>query len=234
MERKFVYIIVLLLAITFGIADSYINRSLESVEYLKLIDDETEANGLNIDDENIEDNLGEAVSLVTLTLSNKQSNNKNIEYTYKIKIDSISGAHRYIKGNGEDNYQVFTANGETTITLKSNETIIFVDIPTNSSYTITQNEVGNYNTYVGEEKKNTISGTITKDSTITFNNVEDTLPAPVKPDPEKPTEVEDPKNPNEEKENPTTNDYIIPALIALGCLSVLLIISLRLKVKRFE
>ena len=66
MERKFVYIIVLLLAITFGIADSYINRSLESVEYLKLIDDETEANGLNIDDENIEANLGEAVSLVTL------------------------------------------------------------------------------------------------------------------------------------------------------------------------
>ena len=121
------------------------------------------------------------------------------------------------------------------MTLKSNETITFTDIPVNSNYTITQKEVGNYKVYINDAETSTITGVISKDSSITFNNVSNTLPAPVEPEPEpeeptKPT----PDEPSSEKENPTTSDYIVPAFIALGILSTLLIISLRLKVKRFD
>ena len=235
MDRKFIYMIVILLSITLVIADYYMNRSLESVEYLNLIDEENVSNGLSVDDTNLEAYLEEATPLVTLTITNKQSDNNKLEYEYTIKIDTVSGAHKYIKADGTDDYQVFAANGETIMTLKSNETITFTDIPVNSNYTITQKEVGNYKVYINDAETSTITGVISKDSSITFNNVSNTLPAPVEPEPEpeeptKPT----PDEPSSEKENPTTSDYIVPAFIALGILSTLLIISLRLKVKRFD
>lgn len=242
MDRKFIYVIVILLSITLVVADYYMNRSLESVEYLKLVDDNV-TNGLSVDDE-LELTSNENVPLVSFTLTNKQSDNKNIEYTYEIKIDNLMGTQKYIKTDGKTYYQVFTANGETTLTLKSNESITFTEIPINSNYTITQTTVDKYKTYIGEDEKNTISGVVTKDSTLTFNNVLSTSSTPVTPTepttpekpttPTKPTTPEEPTKPSEDKKNPTTSDSIKGAFILLIVLSVLLIISLRIKVKRFE
>lgn len=242
MDRKFIYVIVILLSITLVVADYYMNRSLESVEYLKLVDDNV-TNGLSVDDE-LELTSNENVPLVSFTLTNKQSDNKNNEYTYEIKIDNLMGTQKYTKADGKTYYQVFTANGETTLTLKSNESITFTEIPINSNYTITQTTVDKYKTYIGEDEKNTISGVVTKDSTLTFNNVLSTSSTPVTPTepttpekpttPTKPTTPEEPTKPSEDKKNPTTSDSIKGAFILLIVLSVLLIISLRIKVKRFE
>ncbi len=242
MDRKFIYVIVILLSITLVVADYYMNRSLESVEYLKLVDDNV-TNGLSVDDE-LELTSNENVPLVSFTLTNKQSDNKNNEYTYEIKIDTLMGTQKYTKADGKIYYQVFTANGETTLTLKSNESITFTEIPINSNYTITQTTVDKYKTYIGEDEKNTISGVVTKDSTLTFNNVLSTSSTPVTPTepttpekpttPTKPTTPEEPTKPSEDKKNPTTSDSIKGAFILLIVLSVLLIISLRIKVKRFE
>lgn len=244
MDRKFIYVIVILLSITLVVADYYMNRSLESVEYLKLVDDDV-ANGLSVDDE-LELTSNENVPLVSFTLTNKQSDNKNLEYTYEIKIDNLMGTQKYTKADGKTYYQVFTANGETTLTLNSNESITFTEIPINSNYTITQTTVDKYKTYIGEDEKNTISGVVTKDSTLTFNNVLSTSSTPLTPTPtepstpitpEKPTTPEEPTKPNEpteDKKNPTTSDSIKGAFVLLIVLSILLIISLTIKVKRFD
>ncbi len=254
MDRKLVYAIVILLTITLVVADFYMNRSLESVEYLQMIDDGTVSNGLNVDDIEIETYMEEEpISYTNLTLSNKQSDKKKNTYTYTIKIDKMSGAHKYIKADGTSSYQVFSANGETTLTLNSNETVKFTDVPVNASYTITQEEVDGYKTYIGAENKKVISGVITKDGVLTFNNIandvsESVTPVePTKPEepvtpsepvtPETPTEPEKPttsQDPGEDKKNPTTSDKLMPAVILLVILSGLLIISLRLRIKRFE
>lgn len=227
MDRKYIFIIVILLSITLVIADYYMNKSLESVEYLNFIDDnEVAVNGLNVDELTFEPNLQEALTYVNLTITNKQNDDLSNEYTYNIKIDSISGAHKYLKTDGSTDYQVFSANGETTFTLKNNESITFIEIPINSNYTITQDNLDNYKTYINEEEKNTITSQINKDTSVTFGNYNKTItPLPV-PDPVKPTPEKD--------KNPTTSDYIVPVFITFITVTLILLTSLKLKIKRFE
>lgn len=230
MDRKYIYVIAILLSITLVVADYYMNRSLESVETINFIDDTNAINALiNSEEdlkENLESNIANATSLVTLTITNKQNDNANLEYTYIIKIDNMSGVSKLIKADGTSTYQVFSANGETTITLKSNETITLVDIPLNSNYTITQKEADNYKTYIDNEEKSSISGTIKQNTSFTFDNISKIAPTPSTP----PIS----QKPNGGDDNPITADYIFIPVIVLVILSIILILNSKIKIKRFE
>lgn len=152
-----------------------------------------------------------------LEIRNYQNDNNSFEYTYKLKIKGISGTYKY-KYKDRENYMVFTANGEAKIVLDSNESIIIYDIPDNYEYEIEQiTDVSDkYTTKIDNEENNKVTGTITSNSMVAFDN--ETRKEVVAP---------------EKEENPYTVDkhYLI---ILMSTLALMLIILARaVKIKRF-
>lgn len=249
MERKYAYIIILLLSITFGVADHFMNRSLESVNHLNEFTENNAVNGLNVDDQ-------QDITLTEFTITNDQSNGNKVSYNYNIKIDDVTGAHRYIKSNNETGYLVFAANGVTNFTLNENETITISDVPTNVAYSITQETNTGYKTYINSIETNVASGIVALDNNVKFDNVpldgassgSFTPTIPTTPsEPETPTEPEQPEEPtpeepetpedddrNEPEDNPYTSDVVILPLVVLVITLLVLLIVPKIKVKRFE
>ena len=140
MKRKYIYLIAILLTISLSYADFYIGKDLQKIIPLEEKYRVEDGDGL----------VKEANALTSLTIKNEQNSDETITYKYIIKIPKISRTYRY-KYNDKENYLVFTANGETTIELKSNETLIIYDIPVDAEYTIVQETSNeNYTIKVGK------------------------------------------------------------------------------------
>lgn len=165
-----------------------------------------------------------------ITIYNKQNNNEIANYIYEIKISDVSGAILTIK-NGEREYIVFDANGNAQFNLLSNESITFVDVPVNSTYTITQEPKDGYKTYAGGNETTTISGTVNSNNAINFNNN-----VAKKEEPAKQVDTAaapDPFEANKVK-NPTTSDKgLIAVIICLVALFTLVLLK-GMKLDRYE
>ena len=204
MDRKYIYIIVIVLTITLVVYNHYIGLSADktAVELDEIIElDETQKN---------------TEIKYNLTINNTQNDEKNLVYSYKITIPSISGAYKYTKGT-EESYLIFTANGEAEITLNSNDTLVIYDLPEGTTYKVEQTtDVSDkYTTKVGEENTTTIEGTINETSTIEFKNETIIQDEPV-------------------KKNPFTSDNHYLVLFVSIYAIILVIIGLKLKIKRFD
>jgi hypothetical protein len=173
-------------------------------------------------------------NITNITIHNKQNNDEIANYTYEIKMTDVSGAILTIKNN-EREYLVFDATGTAKFNLLSNESITFVDVPANSTYTITQDAKDGYKTYVAGNETKTITGTAAGLNEINFNNnvaktEQQTKPAPA---PEKQPEAKDPFEENKVK-NPTTSDKGIIALIICLVALFTLVLLKGMKLDRYE
>ena len=226
MQRKYIYILVILITIILNVSDYYYQENMEKEENPNQIADEF-------------NDYNSATILSPLTITNIQNDNNTQEYTYKLKINEVRGAYRYTK-NGEENYMLFAANGEASITLKSNESVTIYDLPNDTNYVITQQLNNKYKTYINSVEMNVIEGVITIENNITFNNIAIEF-TPSNPQ-EKPDESEEENKPNETEQeenkkpskNPYTNDFIIAYFIILVISLVSLVIYSKIKVKKFE
>ena len=171
-------------------------------------------------------------TITNLTIHNKQNNDEIANYTYEISIDNVTGAVLTIK-NDEREYLVFDANSTTRFNLLSNESITFVDVPINTTYTITQTQKDGYKTYVGGTETNTITGTINSNGEVNFNNNVAHVEEQTKPEPTPQPEAKDPFEENKVK-NPTTSDKgIIAMIICLVALFTLVLLK-GMKLDRYE
>ena len=226
MQRKYIYILVILITIILNVSDYYYQENMEKEENPNQIADEF-------------NDYNSATILSPLTITNIQNDNNTQEYTYKLKINEVRGAYRYTK-NGEENYMLFAANGEASITLKSNESVTIYDLPNDTNYVITQQLNNKYKTYINSVEMNVIEGVITIENNITFNNIAIEF-TPSNPQ-EKPDESEEENKPNETEQeenkkpskNPYTNDFIIAYFIILVISLVSLVIYTKIKIKKFE
>ncbi len=222
MERKYIYIIVVLLSVTLVVSNYYINRSLDNVENQSIRVDTS--NSLGIDDDLLGDTYNAVMAVAPFTISNIQNDEKEEVYTYNIRINDAQGTYLYNK-NGEEGYIVFSARGETSLQLKSNQTITIYDVPNDSYYTVSQSLNKDYKTYINNKETNSVEGIVSSENNVNFiNNALNVTEMPS----EEPTETKPPAA------NPSTADIIYICLSFLG-LSVLVIIwAMFVKVKRFK
>ncbi len=222
MDRKIIYLIVIVLTIVLVVSDHYASKNKEQLSA------PTDADSVHeISDDEFEEIYRSSAILAPLTLRNYQNDDKNIVYTYEIKINEVQGAYYYIqydKDNNQvkDGYLIFAANGEVTVKLNSNEKIVIENLPTDVNFRIEQYATlgDKYTTKVGNKEVAYDEGTMRLDNNISFSNE---------------TVRKETVNIYEKKENnPTTADnhekHILYFMIAL---SLLLSIS-SIKVKRFE
>ena len=207
MKRTSIYILAIIFTIAFAITQSnfevehFSNNNLDNLNY-------------------IEEEYKEIDITYPLEIKNYQNDNNKLEYIYKLKITGISGAYKY-KYKDKESYMVFTANGESQITLESNESITIYDLPENAEYEIEQitNVSDTYKTQIDGEYKTKITGTITQNTSIVeFDN--QALKENIKP--------------NHKVENPYTKDsyYFI---ILIACFALIIVsISKKYKMKRFD
>jgi len=206
-NRKHIYILIIFF--TIGICITRQQLELDNTTPLPNMDSQNKIEEY--------DEYNELEITYPLEIRNYQNDNNSFEYTYKLKIKGISGTYKY-KYKDRENYMVFTANGEAKIVLDSNESIIIYDIPDNYEYEIEQiTDVSDkYTTKIDNEKSNKVTGTITSNSMVAFDN-------------ETKKEIVSP----EKEENPYTVDkhYLI---ILMSTLALMLIILARaVKIKRF-
>lgn len=161
MSRKIVYIVVFITTIALVVYNDYqqnstLNDALDSNETREL---------------NIAESYNSSELPTSLTIQNYQNDEEEITYTYTLKINDIEGAYRY-KYNDKESYLVFSAKGESQITLKSNESLTIYDLPVNTNYLIEQiNDVSDtYTTTTNNENKTSNEGTISYETIITFDN----------------------------------------------------------------
>lgn len=159
MYRKFIYILVFITTIAFVLYDYQENKN------------ENKSLQSNNEEKLKEDLYNSAEILSPLTIKNYQNDDKIIEYTYKITLSDIAGAYPY-EYNGKESYILFAANGETQITIKSNETITIYGLPNDTKYKIEQltNVSDNYTTTINDENIFTAEGKLSPDTIITFDN----------------------------------------------------------------
>ena len=225
MDRRIVYIIVIALTIVLIVSDYFINKDLSAVPPVPI-----ETEGVKeISDEEFEEIYKSSAILAPLTLKNYQNDNEIIVYTYNIKINEIQGAYRYTLYDSnnspiKESYLVFAANGEGTIKLNSNESIIIYNLPTDVNYKIEQYATlgDKYTTKVANTVTSSYEGVISLDNNVYFVN-------------ETTNSKKESINIYEEKEdNPTTEDnhekHILYLMISI---TIFLAIS-SIKVKRFE
>lgn len=142
-----------------------------------------------------------------LTITNNQNDYKTNTYTYELNIYNATGAYEY-NYNNKDSYLIFDAAGNTTFTLKSNETIIIKNVP-ESSYQIKQILNNNYNTYINNKQTNIFNSNTKTNNKITFVNK-------VK-----------------QSQNPNTSTLPI-ALLILTIITIITLIHLKhIKIKRY-
>lgn len=161
MSRKIVYIVVFITTIALVVYNDYqqnstLNDALDSNETREL---------------NIAESYDSSELPTSLTIQNYQNDEEEITYTYTLKINDIEGAYRY-KYNDKESYLVFSAKGESQITLKSNESLTIYDLPVNTNYLIEQiNDVSDtYTTTTNNENKTSNEGTISYETIVTFDN----------------------------------------------------------------
>lgn len=211
MQRKYIYIIVVILTIALVLVDHYVGLFTDNTN--KAVE------------QHFSDELEEAYNATeisySLIIKNFQNDNEKTTYTYKIKIPDFVGAQLYTH-NGTENYVIFAANGEAEVHLNSNESLIIHNIPEGSNYRIEQvTDVSEkYTTTVNNLESKVIEGTIGSENTIEFNN--ETIIEEV---PEVPEE--------EEKDNPFTEDNHYLVLTVFIYAIIILFIALRHKIKRF-
>ncbi len=222
MKRTYIYLIVALLSITIASADFIIGKDLQKIVP---IDEQFRAIEETIPEETIE----EAKVVTSIKIKNEQNSDEVITYKYSIKSPELAGAYRYVI-NDQEGYMVFTANGESSFELKSNESITIYDIPVDSDYTITQETVNDkYTTKVGDKESKTYTAKTTSDNNITFNN------STKKEDVKKPTE--EPKKEDKKakkKEIPNTGETEIKMILVLLTSFLVIYCFRKIKIKRFE
>lgn len=248
MQRKYIYVIVILLTVIFCSTKYYL-VDLSSTPVV--VQNETKKQDTSLDDI-----YYEAAIKSPLIIKNLQNDDNEITYKYSIKINNISGTY---KGtiNNQDTYIIFSANGESEFTLKSNETLIIYDVPNELEYTIEQltNVDDKYTTKANDLESNTATGTIYLETNIIFENNtklpneepkddSDDKPSEDIKNPdiddkeedknEKPNSPEDNNNNQDNKDNPVTSDKI-PLIVIFAIAILLVIINLKgTKIKRFE
>lgn len=157
-----------------------------------------------------DDNIVAASLKVPLTIKNVQNSTDVFEYTYDITIEDVAGAIE-TKINDKTEYIVFDSKGYTQIKLKSNSTITLYDLPLDVKYTIKQSKNDTYQTQIDGEKTTYISGTLTLENNITFENIAAVV-----------------------KENPKTADPIVVLVILLVLASIILIVLTNYKYFKFN
>ena len=224
MDRKIIYLIVIILTIVLVVSDHLKNQK-EMEDNLSIPMDE-KVDAIDPDDD-FEEIYRSSAILAPLTIKNYQNDNQNIVYTYDIKINEVQGAYHYIHYDKENSpikegYLIFAANGEATIKINSNESIVIQSLPTDVAFRIEQYATlgEKYVTKVGSKEAAFYEGTISLDNNIIFSNE---------------TARKESVNIYEEKENnPTTADshdkYILYFMISL---SILLSLT-SIRIKRFE
>jgi len=221
MKRAHVYIAALLLSLVLPISDYVIQKDLENntVDERKLSSDNITTSLDNI--------KAADVSLTNLTIENFQNDDNELTYSYDITVSDVVGAYKYKVGDKEG-YLVFTAIGESTFNIKSNEKITIYDLPVSSTYKIEQLTTSEnlYTLTVNDNKTNTYSNILSTNNNITFNN--ETV---IKETESLDNEVKE----ETKKENPITIDNIFIVMISLVIVSIITILAKKLiKVKRFE
>ena len=231
MKRSYIYIIVVLLTISLVTADYIIGKDLKKIIPL----DETYR---TIEDDDL---VKEATVPTNLTIKNEQNTDDSITYKYSIKVKNLAGAYRYTINNKES-YMVFTANGEGTFELKSNESIIIYGLPVDSEYTIIQlNIPANYTTKVNQTEQSSYTGTLKEGESVTFNNstVHEKPQKPAKEeqkeDKDEPKKEEKPKdNKPDKKDVPNTGNTELKMVVILLVSLLVIYFIKKIKVKRFE
>lgn len=248
MERKYIYIIVILLTVIFCSTKYYL-VDLSSTPII------VESESKN-QDSTLDDNILEATIKSPLIIKNLQNDDNEIDYKYSIKINNLSGTYKCTIGS-QDTYLIFSANGESEFTLKSNETLTIYDIPNELEYKVEQltNVDDSYTTKANDLVSRIATGTTYLETNIIFEN-NTKLPNEDLEKPEPKPEVEpseDSKNPeiddnkdnqpenndkNEDNKdddnNPVTSDKI-PLIVILSIAILLVIINIKgTKIKRFE
>lgn len=212
MQRKYIYIIVIWLTILLVATQEFLNMDSSK---------NAAADSVMYTDENYDESFNTATIYSPLEIKNLQNDDKSLLYTYKIKIEGISGAYRYEK-NEKEGYMVFSANGEAQFILSSNDTYTIYDLPNEAVYSIEQTNIvsNEYTTTTNDENTTTATGIISLDNKVVFDNK--TIIKEIEEEPE------------EEKKNPITSDYIVlvTLLFILGLISLIIISSI--KIKRFE
>lgn len=205
MQRKYIYVIVFILTIALVLTDDYIglntNTATETAEKLQ---------------GDIEDTYKSAEIKSNLAIKNLQNDEQELVYTYKIKIDNIVGA-QLATYKGEEFYIIFAANGETEVTVDSNETLTIIDVPQGSNYTIEQiTDVSDkYNTTINKQEITHYEGVIAEENIVEFNNETIKQQTPV-------------------KKNPYTSDNNNLKIIVLVYAAIIIIVALKFKIKRFS
>ncbi|MBQ4031478.1 MAG: hypothetical protein II625_06960 [Bacilli bacterium] len=229
MKRSYIYLIVVLLTVSLVSADYIIGKDLKKIIPL----DETYRTVAD------DDLVKEAKVTGSLTIKNEQNTDENITYKYSIKVKDLAGACRFTYNN-KDSYMIFTANGEATFELKSNESIVIHELPVDSEYTVIQLTTNQkYTIKVNQVEQSSYSGVITEGDSITFNN------ASIHEEPKKPTKEDKPKEekPKEEKKEdkkpdkkdiPNTGTFEIGMGIILVMSLLLIYLIKKIRVKRFE
>lgn len=236
MKRKYIYIIVFLLAIIVSVGNYYVELSLNEPKERNELYATYNLEPNIFDDLEEENSFYSALITSPLTIKNYQNDDEVITYTYNLKIDNIHGAYRYNKDNKEG-YIVFSANGEATLKLNSNESITIYDIPSDKEYWIEQvtNVKDKYTTKINDIYGTSGIGTINLETEITIEN--NTRNGYVKPTPENP-ENPDSNHPVEEQpkpeKNPITGDSFYYIIIILTITIGVLFTLAKMKVKRFE
>lgn len=253
MQRKYIYIIIILLTVIFCSTKYYlIDLSGTPV----IIQSESKNQDSNIDDTYIE-----AIIKSPVVIKNLQNDDNEINYKYSIKISNLSGAYKCTIGS-QDTYLIFSANGKSEFTLKSNEKLTIYDVPNELEYTIEQltNVDDTYTTKANDVISHIATGTIYLETNIIFENntkipneeiekpgtrpenkpSEDSKKPekddnnkeenPIKPNSPETTD----KNDNDNDDNPVTSDKI-PFIAILTIAILLVIINIKsTKIKRFE
>lgn len=167
-KKTYLAFLLFLLVLTITLSGLLINKILKNestndVRYMKT----------TINNVNTEDKLAMAkVKKANITITNIQSEETpvTLTYTYKIKIENVTGSLKY-KQNGIENYLLFDQNNEATFTLNSNEEITLYDIPTNNKYRIEQSTNKEYRTINSGDSTNVYNGIVSEENTIEFKNI---------------------------------------------------------------
>lgn len=223
MNRKIVYVIVIILTIVLIVSDHFINKNLEAVPPAPIETEEVK----EISDEEFEEIYKSSAILAPLTLKNYQNDDEKILYTYNIKINEVQGAYRYCLYDSnnspvKESYLVFAANGEAIIKLNSNESVIIYNLPTDVGFKIEQYATlgDKYVTKVGNIVTSSYEGVISLDNNVYFVNE---------------TAKKETVNIYDHKENnPPTADYHEKHILLLMISITVLLALTSVKIKRFE
>lgn len=217
MKRSYIYVLVIVLTIALVSADYLMGKDLQKITG----DEQYKA----VDSKRPEVKLATVSGIISI--KNEQNSDESIIYDYKLTIEGLEGAYRY-KSNDVEGFLIFTANGQATFKLKSNESIEIYEIPVDSDFAIEQETTrDDYITKVNQREGNTFSSKIDEDNSIVFNNApkHDTK----EPEKEEPKEEEKPtsEEPKEEepKETKPTDPKDIPNTGSREGLTLIILIS---------